>query len=548
MKLAKPPSLLLALLSLTFVTLWADAAQATITEYSDDLTAGSKPMEPAPGPGGNIWFTHYGSEQGGPAVGRITPAGVITEFRKGLGGGTPHSIVAGPDGNMWFGIGAGKTSPPAIGLITPTGEITRFTELAAKTAPSDLTVGPGGRIWFVSNSGSKPGLGYVKPNGLTLQIFLSTWPGDIVAGPDGNMWFTYGEGSAAAIARVDSPEDPGDTTITYFQDGLREESTPRRIILGPDGNLWFIDSWVDAIGKVTMDGTITEFDAPSFDASLTVGPDGNIWYPDWGLNRITPAGDVMWFDTPGGGESRIPRDLTIGPDGNLWFVSSLHEPGNGAVGRITPSGQVEEYNVGINPGSRPSEIILGPDGNLWFTDWGETSAIGRVTPEANRYVPPWYVKPEAPRPNASPPPPFHEIPRVGLASKRVSVTRAGIAKVRLSCLGSLACKGILKAVAKKRSWRADRLLGAAPFSIAGGSSALLTLHVNRAGRALLRESGGRRQARITIRLNGPLAISNFWVELVEIPLPESTGSRKAAARSNAAARSGSKPTSSARRP
>lgn len=514
MKLGRPLSFLLALLVLAFAALRVDAAEAIITEFNSGLTPGSKPSGLVAGPDGNVWFTHHGNEGVGAAIGRITPAGVITEYREGLQGGSPRSLVVGPDGNLWFGIGGSKTSAPAIGKITPQGEITRVATLTSNTSPRELTVGPGGRIWWVSNGGTRPGLGYVQPGGVILQIHLPTWPGDIVAGPDGNMWFTYGEDSVAAIARIDSPEDPSDTTITYFRDGLREHSNPREIILGPDGNLWFIDSWADAIGKVTMDGTITEFDAPNFDARLSAGPDGNVWYISLGFNRITPAGDVTWFGTPANSESRGPRDLTIGPDGNLWFVSSLYEAGNGAVGRITPSGQVEEYNVGINPGSRPSEIILGPDGNLWFADWGETSAIGRATPEGNRYVSPWYVEPEAPRPSASPAPPFPRIPQVGLATKRIAVSRTGIAKVKLNCLGSLTCTGTLRAVAKKRSWRADRVLGAVPFSIAGGSSAVLNLRINRAGRALLREAGGRRQTRLTVVPKGPLAIPNFRVELV----------------------------------
>jgi streptogramin lyase len=513
--LGKPLSLLLALLVLAFTTLRVDAAEAIITEFNSGLTPGGKPMGLVAGPDGNVWFTHYGNEGLGRAVGRITPAGVITEFREGLDGGFPQSLVVGPDGNLWFGIAGGNTSGPAIGRITPEGEITRVAELTSKTDPEELTVGPGGRIWYVSNSGSRPGLGYVKPGGVILQIHLPTWPRDIAAGPDGNMWFTYGEGSEAAIARIDSPEDPGDTTITYFRDGLREESDPRKIALGPDGNLWFTDPWIDAIGKVTPNGSITQFDAPNLfgDSPLVPGPDGNIWFTDWGLNRIAPSGEIKWFGTPGAGESRNPEDLAFGPGDDLWFTSSRFEdPGNGAVGRMTSSGQVEEYNVGINPGSWPREIVLGPDGNFWFADWGETSAIGRVTPEGNGYVPPWYVESEPP-PSASPPPSFPGIPKVDLNTKRIAVSRTGIAKVKLNCLGSLPCTGILRAVAKKRSWRADRVLGAVPFTIAGGSSALLTLRINRAGRMLLREAGGHRQTRLTVLPKGPLAISTFWVEL-----------------------------------
>jgi streptogramin lyase len=515
LKLVKSLSLLLALLALACATCRVDSAEAIITEFSTGLTPGSKPSGLVAGPDGNVWFTHPGNEGVGAAIGHITPAGVITEYREGLQGGFPRSLVVGPDGNLWFGIGGSKTSAPAIGKITPQGEITRVATLTSNTSPRELTVGPGGRIWWVSNGGTRPGLGYVQPGGVILQIHLPTWPGDIVAGPDGNMWFTYGEDSVAAIARIDSPEDPGDTTITYFRDGLREESDPREIVLGPDGNLWFSDPWVNAIGKVTPDGSITQFDAPGlFRSSLFPGPDGNIWWADWGLNRIAPGGEIKWFGTPGNGESRNPEDLAFGPDDELWFTSSRFEdPGNGAIGRMAPGGQVEEYNVGINPGSWPREIVLGPDGNFWFADWGETSAIGRITPEGNRYVPPWYVEPEAP-PSASPPPASPRIPEVGLTGKRIAVGRSGIAKVKLDCLGTLTCAGILKAVAKKRSWKADRVLGAVPFSIGGGSSAVLNLRINRAGRALLREVGGHRQTRFTILPQWPLAISSFWVELI----------------------------------
>jgi hypothetical protein len=101
-----------------------------------------------------------------------------------------------------------------------------------------------------------------------------------------------------------------------------------------------------------------------------------------------------------------------------------------------------------------------------------------------------------------------------LAGKRIAVSRTGVAKVKLNCLGSLTCAGILKAVAKKRTWRTDRVLGAVSFTIAGGSSARLTLRINQAGRALLRGAGGHRQTRLTVVPRGPLAMSNFWVELV----------------------------------
>jgi virginiamycin B lyase len=47
------------------------------------------------GPDGNLWFT----EARGARIGRITPAGTITEIPT-----PPHPshITVGPDGNLWF--------------------------------------------------------------------------------------------------------------------------------------------------------------------------------------------------------------------------------------------------------------------------------------------------------------------------------------------------------------------------------------------------------------------------------------------------------------
>src|SRR5271169_830436 len=94
------------------------ASAQTITPYSIP-TAQSAPGGLAAGPDGNLWFT----EANGNRIGRITPAGVVTEFSAGL---TPESfpsgIAAGPDGNLWFAEYFGNR----IGRITPAGVVTEF--------------------------------------------------------------------------------------------------------------------------------------------------------------------------------------------------------------------------------------------------------------------------------------------------------------------------------------------------------------------------------------------------------------------------------------
>src|SRR5439155_8937775 len=57
----------------------------------------SMPGSLTAGPDGNLWFG-YGNQQ---RIGRISPAGVITEVPIPTNGGS-WGITTGPDGNLWF--------------------------------------------------------------------------------------------------------------------------------------------------------------------------------------------------------------------------------------------------------------------------------------------------------------------------------------------------------------------------------------------------------------------------------------------------------------
>ena len=52
----------------------------------------------AAGPDGNLWFTEYDGDR----IGRITPAGVVTEFSAGITRTATDRDHGGPDGNLWF--------------------------------------------------------------------------------------------------------------------------------------------------------------------------------------------------------------------------------------------------------------------------------------------------------------------------------------------------------------------------------------------------------------------------------------------------------------
>jgi virginiamycin B lyase len=184
-----------------------------------------------------------------------------------------------------------------------------------------------------------------------------------------------GVGTAGAMAH--------EPTVTEFETGRTLNSGPWGITEGPGGKLWFTENNADALGSITPDaGLIAELTSLPIAGEvrgITEGPDGNLWVtevaPPGRIARITPAGVVAeWNAYPG---PSYPVDITAGPDGNLWFVSQSPE----FVGRITPSGTITHFTVGLTPNSDLSSITTGPDGALWFTEKADPGRIGRITTE-----------------------------------------------------------------------------------------------------------------------------------------------------------------------
>ena len=60
------------------------------------FAAGRNPEGLVAGSDGNLWFTEHDGR-----FGRVTPQGIVTEFRTGLTEGAA-GIATGPDGNLWF--------------------------------------------------------------------------------------------------------------------------------------------------------------------------------------------------------------------------------------------------------------------------------------------------------------------------------------------------------------------------------------------------------------------------------------------------------------
>src|SRR5262249_42695913 len=90
-------------------------------------------------------------------IGRITPAGVVTEVAI-VSTGQPRFITTGPDGNLWFA----EVANSRIGRLTPAGALTEFHAGITSTSsfgaePSGIAVGPDRNIWSAAWGGDGMG-------------------------------------------------------------------------------------------------------------------------------------------------------------------------------------------------------------------------------------------------------------------------------------------------------------------------------------------------------------------------------------------------------
>lgn len=281
-------------------------ALGTNAEYSAP-TAPTFPLALAEGSDGNTWFTDPGNPPlyTGAKIGKVTPAGEVTEYTPGLSG-SAWGIAKGPDGNVWF------TEPSAkkVGYVKP----------AEPTVKTEFEV-PG-----MSNEGFKS---------------------LITAGPDGNLWATLG---ASGIARI-TPAG----VVTEFSAGLNAGANVCSITAGPDGNVWFGDcGTTKAVGRITPAGVITEFAvvgdaAVNQPLSIALGSDGRLWFPannaaDERLGAITTAGAVTYYKTPTTPASFSLASLTAGSDGNIW---GSEPTGENETQKLSIEGEEGTFKLGF---------------------------------------------------------------------------------------------------------------------------------------------------------------------------------------------------------
>jgi streptogramin lyase len=276
---------------------------------------------------------------------------------------------------------------------------------------SALAPAPDGSLWFADFAGTNGKISHLKPDGSLTEYPIPTadkvkavYLYSLVFGPDGNLWFSGDDVNGSVYTPFLKRMTP-DGVVTDLELPANLHTSP--LVNGPDGALWFIGSkylsanpdpsYVQEIGRITMDGRIIQYPIPAQDnggalIDLCVGPDQMLWYT-WNdasgnsaklngrIGRVSLSGQIQEFSVP-----YAPKFITSGKDGALWY-SELATTGiagdsakarKGFLGRITTAGVASE--IPIDPNASVFQIAAGSDGGIWYiVRDGDGRALSRVT-------------------------------------------------------------------------------------------------------------------------------------------------------------------------
>lgn len=190
------------------------AAAGTVAQEFPVADAGTNPTDITVGSDGNLWYTEGGANGSKIGVMNTSGAKVASYSATTSAGGVGISgITLGPDGNVWYTEqNAGK-----IGKMTPAGAITEYSVGGSNPGPSAI-VTVGANLWFVDQSGNA--IGEITPSGAVTEYAVPTpnafsadvSPVGLTLGPDGNLWFTEQDAHSAISELVLSSVGSGGGT------------------------------------------------------------------------------------------------------------------------------------------------------------------------------------------------------------------------------------------------------------------------------------------------------------------------------------------------
>ena len=297
------------------------------------------------------------------------PVGTLKQFKVPTANSQPRAITNGPDGNRWFTEGTEFTSAPAkIGRITPAGSITEFAPDVAAGCNvciiTDIAQGPGGMLYLTSNDPTLMRFDVATQSFQTpVQMPNTSALGGNLAVSATDVWITDFNNDVVWRYHL------ADGQFTSFP-----VADPADVAVDGAGNAWFTQPGdVNAPGTSTIGridaatGAVTT--TPTTDGSTTAAPrsitvaaDGQVWFTarftPQAVGRLDPSNNsVTLFPVANTG----PSGIAAAPDGTVWFTQET----KGNAANITNAGVITEGKA--VRGSGPFGITVAPNGDPWYT-------------------------------------------------------------------------------------------------------------------------------------------------------------------------------------
>lgn len=304
------------------------------------------------GPDGALWFsTGLSDPFGYSAIGRITPDGVTTELVVTIGPDQPRpeGITTGPDGALWFTESNGH----AIGRVTTAGVLTEY---PLSTGAFSITTGPDGALWFTEQNGS---FGRITVDGAITE-YANPSPFDnpigIATGPDGAIWvsqrsFDPESGTVVgSIGRIELIEGNSDPTASDDSFMVSESGTLDVAVPGVLANDFDVDG--DPLTAAVVAG-------PSL-GMLTLNADGSFTYaPTPGSGGTSDSFIYSISDGQGGiATATATIMITTPPTISVAPMPAVLDTSFGLGGIVTTDFGGDDFASG------PNSVVIQPDGKI----------------------------------------------------------------------------------------------------------------------------------------------------------------------------------------
>lgn len=312
---------------------------------------------------GGVWFTDTHADGSVNKVGRLVPSQAAPGTSSGISEwptdaaatGFATTIVSGivgaPGSLAYVGMANGPNNAAMHGIysVSSTGAMTPLPNVPY-LSPRTLALSPTDQsLWFTAGTNR---VGEVPAPYDGAPVILPPTPSSGVEGigldAQGHAFFAEGDLSGTpAIGEVVGGQYAGHFHTVAGQAG------PGSVTVGHDGKVWFIDP-----------SGINEFDPAQGEDGTTKG--------------------MLFFAVPSSSSLATARALTTAADGSIWFTRTSGGAGDPPqLGRIDPppagSTSATFTMMPIPSGLKPHAITADAQGNIWFTAYNNSQAeIGEL--------------------------------------------------------------------------------------------------------------------------------------------------------------------------